>query len=186
MFKKTLITGLISLSSLSAFSAFAQDNAITFRGSVSSQTCDIKVNESTTGSPIVLLSPAKIADLATAGNTSTPTTFKLTLTGCTAPPTGSSGLVIKTRFASNNVDTSGHLENIITGSSAATHVAIQLLDPEDTPIDLSTGKAIAKAFTLAAGETSGEAQYTAQYIATGGAATAGDIEANVQYSIIYP
>jgi major type 1 subunit fimbrin (pilin) len=183
MFKKTLMTGVICLSSLSACAAFAQDNAIRFVGSVSSQTCNISVNDSTTASPSISLPAAKLSDLATAGNTSTPTTFKLKLTGCADP--GANGQNINIRFTSNNVDASGNLTNTVT-SDAATHVAIQLLDPDNSPINLSSGEAMAKGFKLASGATSGEAQYTAQYIATGGAATAGNIESTVQYSITYP
>lgn len=130
------------------------------------------------------MSAAKIADLAAAGNTSTPTTFKLALTGCVAP-VDAAGQIITTRFTSNNVDAAGHLSNILSGNDAATNVAVQLLDPDNTPVNLSTGTAVAKAFTLATGKTSGEAVYTVQYIATG-AATAGKVEANVQYSINYP
>jgi len=182
MFKKTLITGIIVLSTLSACSAFAQDNAIRFMGSVSSQTCNISVNNSTSNSPIILMNAAKASDLSTAGKTSTPTTFKLTLTGCTDP--GANGQSIKIHFASNNVDASGNLANIAT-TDAATNVAIQLLDPDNTAINLSSGQATAKGFTLASGSTSGDAQYTAQYIATGGAATSGKVEATVQYAISY-
>lgn len=182
MLKKTLMTGVICLSSLSACAAFAQDNAIRFMGKVSSQTCNISVNDSTSASPIILLETAKSSDLSTAGNTSTPTTFKLKLTGCTDP--GANGQSIKINFASNNVDASGNLKNIST-SDAATNVAIQLLDPDNNAIDLSSGEATATGFTLASGKTGGEAQYTAQYIATGGAATAGNVEATVQYAITY-
>ncbi|MDC7861441.1 fimbrial protein [Pantoea ananatis] len=183
MFRKTLITGIIILSSLSACAAFAQDNAIRFMGKVSSQTCNISVNDSTSASPIILLETAKVSDLSTAGNTSTPTTFKLKLTGCTDP--GTNGQNIKIKFVSNNVDASGNLKNIAT-SDPATNVAIQLLDPDNKAINLSTGEATAKGFTLASTATSGEAQYTAQYIATGGAAKAGNVEATVQYAIDYP
>lgn len=184
MFKKTLMTGVICLSSLSACAAFAQDNAIRFVGSVSSQTCNISVNDSTIESPSITLPAAKLSDLATAGNTSMPTTFKLKLTGCTDP--GANGQNINILFISNNVDASGNLTNTLTSDDAATHVAIQLLDSDNSPINLSSGEATAKGFTLASGATSGEAQYTAQYIATGGAATAGKIESTVQYSIAYP
>lgn len=183
MFRKTLITGIIALSTLSTCGAFAQENAIRFVGSVSSQTCNISVNDSTSTSPMILMSAAKASDLSTAGDTSTPTTFKLKLTGCTDP--GTNGQSIKIHFASNNVDASGNLANIAPSAKAAQNVAIQLLDADSHVIDLSSGEATAKGFTLASGANSGDAQYTAQYIATGGAATAGDVEATVQYAISY-
>ncbi|MGP2417210.1 fimbrial protein [Pantoea ananatis] len=182
MFKKTLLTGVVALSALSANGVFAaQQNSIRFMGSVSSQTCNISVNDSTSAAPVILLPSAKVSDLATAGNTSTPTNFSMKLTGCTDP--GSAGQDIKVHFVSNNVDASGNLKNI-AADSPAKFVAIQLLDPDNNVINLSSGEAFAKAFKLNQGETSGEAQYTAQYIATG-TATAGKVEASVQYAINY-
>ncbi|KGD84319.1 fimbrial protein [Pantoea stewartii subsp. indologenes] len=183
MFKKTLLTGIIALTTLSGSSVFAaQENSIRFRGEVSAQTCNISVNDSTSAAPIILMQTAKADDLDTAGKTSSPTTFSMKLTGCSDP--GTPGQDIKIHFASNNVDTSGNLKNIAT-SSPAQNVAIQLLDPDNNFIDLTSGEADSKAFTLNAGVTSGEAQYTARYIATGGAATAGKVEATVQYAVSY-
>lgn len=183
MFKKTLLTGIIALTTLSGSSVFAaQENSIRFKGEVSAQTCNISVNDSTSAAPVILMQTAKISDLSAAGNTSTPTTFSMKLTGCTDP--GTTAKDIKIHFASTSVDASGNLKNIAT-SSPANNVAIQLLDPDNNIINLQSGEAFAKAFSLNPGDTSGEAQYTAQYIATGGAATAGKVEATVQYAISY-
>jgi len=183
MYTKTLAAGIIMLSTaVSATSVFAaQQNSIRFKGEVLSQTCNISINDSTAAAPIILLPSAKVSDLSAANKTSSPTTFSMKLTGCTQPT--SSAEEIKVRFVSNNVDTNGNLKNIAT-SSPADNVAIQLLDPDSQAINLSSGEAVAKGFTLPTGATSAEAQYTAQYIATG-AATAGNVEASVQYSIDY-
>ncbi|MCT6592915.1 type 1 fimbrial protein [Pantoea dispersa] len=182
MFKKTLVAGIVALSALSASCVFAaQQNSIRFKGSVTAQTCNISVNDSTSAAPIILLQAAKVSDLTAAGNTSTPTTFSMKLTGCADP--GTAGKDIKINFASNNVDASGNLKNIAT-TSPATNVAIQLLDPDSQVINLSSGEATSKAFSLQSGADSAEAQFTAQYIATG-AATAGNVEASVQYAINY-
>jgi len=182
MLKRTVITGIIALTTLSSSGAFAaQPNSIRFQGEVSSQTCDISVNDSTAAAPVILLQSAKISELAAAGNTSTPTTFSMKLTGCSDP--GNVAQDIKIRFVSNNVDANGNLKNI-AATSPAGNVAIQLLDPDKNVINLSSGEATAKAFSLQPGQTSGEAEYTAQYIATG-AATAGNVEASVQYAINY-
>lgn len=67
MFKKTLMTGVICLSSLSACAAFAQDNAIRFLGSVSSQTCNISVNNSTVASPSITYVSAVVIKRPAAG-----------------------------------------------------------------------------------------------------------------------
>lgn len=183
MFKNTLLTGFVSLTVLSANSVYAaQQNSIRFKGEVTAQTCNVSINDSTSAAPVVLLQAAKVSELSTTGNTSTPTTFSMKLTGCTDPKTADQD--IKMHFASSNVDASGNLKNIAT-SSPASNVAIQLLDPDNNVMDLRSGEAFAKAFSLKPGETSGEAQYTARYIATGGAATAGKVEATVQYSISY-
>jgi len=182
MFKKTLLTGIIALTTLSGSSVFAaQENSIRFKGEVSAQTCNISINDSTSTAPGILMQTAKISELSAAGNTSTPTTFSMKLTGCTA---GTTAKDIKIHFASTNVDNYGNLKNIAT-SSPANNVAIQLLDPDDNAIDLKSGEAFAKAFSLNPGDTSGEAQYTARYIATDGAATAGKVEATVQYAVSY-
>ncbi|MCK0553241.1 fimbrial protein [Pantoea ananatis] len=183
MFKKTLVAGIVAISALSATSVLAaQQNSIRFKGSVSAQTCNISVNNSTSAEPVILLETAKVSDLAAAGNTSTPTKFSIKLTGCADP--GTAGQDIQVHFVSNNVDASGNLKNISTDDKPANNVSIQLLDPDNKVINLSTGEAFAKAFKLNSGETGGEAQYTAQYIATG-AATAGNVEASVQYAINY-
>lgn len=183
MFKKTLLTGFVALTALSASSVYAaQENSIRFKGEVSAQTCNVSVNDSTSAAPVILLQTAKVSDLSATGNTSTPTNFSMKLTGCTDPKTATQD--IKIHFASSNVDASGNLKNIATDSPAS-NVAIQLLDPENNVIDLKSGEATAKAFSLNPNETSGEAQYTARYIATGGAATAGKVEATVQYAISY-
>jgi len=179
MFKKTLVTMIVALTASSAFAA--QQNSIRFKGSVSAQTCNISVNDSTSAAPVILLQAAKVSDLTAAGNTSTPTTFSMKLTGCANP--GTAGEDIKINFVSNNVDASGNLKNIST-TSPATNVAIQLLDPDSHAINLSSGQATSKAFSLLSGTDSAEAQFTAQYIATG-AATAGNVEASVQYAINY-
>lgn len=182
MFKKTLLTGIISLTTLSGSCVFAaQENTIRFKGEVSAQTCNISVNDSTSAAPVILMQTAKLSDLSSTGNTSSPTTFSMKLTGCTDPKAAQD---IKIHFASTSVDASGNLKNIAT-SSPASNVAIQLLDPDSKVINLQSGEAFAKAFSLSPGDTSGEAQYTAQYIATGGAATAGKVEATVQYAISY-
>lgn len=182
MFKKTLTVGIIALSTLSATGVFAaQPNSIRFEGEVSSQTCNISINDSTSAAPVILLQTAKLSELATTGQYSTPTKFSIKLTGCTDP--GNTDQNVKIHFASGNVDANGYLKNIAT-SSAATNVAVQLLDPADTAINLSSGDAYADAFTLHKGETGGEAQFTARYVATG-TATAGKVEASVQYAISY-
>lgn len=181
MFKKNLTAGIIALSTLSATSVFAeQQNSIRFKGEISSQTCDVTVNDAINEAPVILMKSAKLRDLVKPGDTSTPVNFKMKLTGCTDPQTAQD---VKIRFASSNVDATGNLKNIAT-ADPATNISIQLLDPESKVINLTSGEATAKAFTLKPGNTSGEAEFTAQYIATG-TPTSGKIEASVQYAITY-
>lgn len=182
MFKKTLTVGIIALSTLSATGVFAApQNTIRFEGEVSSQTCNVSINDSTSAAPVILLETAKLSELSASGLNARPAKFSIKLTGCTDP--GNTAQSVKVHFASGNVDANGYLKNIAT-ANAADHVAIQLLDPADTAINLSSGQAYVNAFTLHSGETGGEAQFTARYVATG-TATAGKVEASVQYAISY-
>ena len=93
MFKKTLVTMIVALTASSAFAA--QQNSIRFKGSVSAQTCNISVNDSTSAAPVILLQAAKVSDLTAAGNTSTPTTFSMKLTGCADPGTARQGIALR-------------------------------------------------------------------------------------------
>ncbi len=180
MFKFSALSAAFIMTAISANSAHAADNTIRFIGEVSGQTCDVSVNDSTTSSPVVLLQPAKISELATSGSVSTPTKFKISVKNCIASSDKSIGIA----FASNNADASGNLANSATGDTAAKYVSIKLLDPQGKAIDMSSGYARTAAFTVANGATSGEAEYTAEYVSTG-VATAGAVEANVQYAITY-
>lgn len=181
MFKKTLLTGIITLTALSACSVFAaQENSIRFKGEVASQTCNISVNDSTSAAPVILLQTAKLSELDAVGKTSTPTSFSMKLTGCTSPQAAQD---IKVHFATSDYDNDGNLKNI--AQNGAENVAIQLLDTAGNAIKLTGGEATVKAFTLNTGESGGEAQYTAQYIATATGAKAGKVEATVQYAVSY-
>ena len=80
----------------------------------------------------------------------------------------------------NQVTTSGNLGN--TGSAG--NVEIQLLDTADTVINLTDGYTGVGDLKLAAGASEASASYTAQYYATD-AATAGTVEATLQYAVSY-
>jgi len=168
-----LLSGLL----LSTSALAASDNTINFQGEVSDETCSVAVNGNA-ASPVVLMPTVSKADLATSGATAGQTSFTVGLTGCTANATTSTK--VSTVFVGNNVSSSGNLTN--TGT--AQNVEVQLLDPQDAVINLTSGYTGSGDLTLKTGETEASATYNAQYYATG-AATAGTVAASLQYAVTY-
>lgn len=66
----------------------------------------------------------------------------------------------------------------------ATNVEVQLLDTANKVINLTNGFKGEGDLQLKHGETEASATYTAQYYATG-AASAGTVEATLQYAVSY-
>ena len=72
----------------------------------------------------------------------------------------------------------------LANSGTATNVEVQLVDSKDAVINLTGGYTGSGDLTLAAGETESSATYNAQYYANG-VATAGTVEASLQYAVTY-
>ena len=172
-----LMAAAVSSVLVSAGASAVSDNTVTFIGEVADQTCDVTIN-GVSAAPVVLMPTAAAADLATNGSTTGVTTFDLGLSGCTAATEATN---ISVRFLGNNVTGTGHLGN--TGT--AQNVEIQLLDPSDNAIDLTGGYTGSNALSLAVGDTSASATYSAQYYATG-VATVGTVQGSMQYAVTYP
>ncbi|MEG9129913.1 fimbrial protein, partial [Acinetobacter baumannii] len=83
-------------------------------------------------------------------------------------------------FVGNQVTSNGNLGN--TGD--ATNVEVQLLDTANKVINLTNGFKGEGDLQLKPVETEASATYTAQYYATG-AASAGTVEATLQYAVSY-
>lgn len=167
--------------------AMANTGTITFSGQVVDSTCAVTVNN-TSASATVTLPTVKIQELANANDTAGATPFTIDVTGCTAittPPITS----IKTRFLAQDADGA----NLANTAGTATNVAIQLLEDTgvigstgDTALNFTTGYAESGTQLLADATGSGVVQFpfVARYIATGGA-TAGTVQAIVDYELVY-
>lgn len=167
-------------------SAAADDGRITFTGSIADTTCIVEgggatVTANSGGNFTVGLPRVSASALATNGERAgdTPFFLKLSGTNCT------NGKVARVYFEpaqSTNIDqATGNLKNT-TGTGRATKVQVGLLDGAKSVINLFTGTPSQSA--TIAGNTA-QFNYWAQYVATGGAATAGTVSTDVVYSIIY-
>ena len=179
--KKTLLSAVMiasfGIAALASQAARATpDGTITFTGKVVANTCVFKVNgggaSNTVVLPVVFTSALSAAG-AVAGNTS----FTISATGCDTNLAS-----LQAYFSGANVNaTSGNLTN----TSSATNVQVQLLNGS-TPMPLNAPTAAAQGSpvgTLSGGATT--MTYNAQYIAVGGAATAGLVNTSVAYTINY-
>lgn len=167
---------LLALSPLSFSALAANNNVITFQGEVTDQTCEVTVNGEN-ASPIVLLPTVTTTDLTTSGKVAGKRSFEIGLNGCTA---NEKGVTVSTVFVGNQVTSDGNLGN--TGT--ASNVDIQILDKDDTAINLTSGYTGSGDLSLAANETSATSTYYAQYYATG-QATAGSVISTLQYAVTY-
>ncbi|WP_396616064.1 fimbrial protein [Lysobacter soli] len=185
---KTLISAaLFAAIGFTSSAATAADGKITFTGTISDVTCTIKGGDNTDGGTsnfTVKLPTVSTTALASSGQSAGDTPFSVVVggsgqTGCT------NGKIAKMWFESSTptIDAArgGRLKN--TAAGGATNVLVGLLNKAGATIDLSTN---------AGGEGSKEQiadntatlKYTAQYYATG-AATAGDVNTYVNYSVVY-
>ena len=177
MNNKYTIATFVSIMMASGSAMAISDNTITFQGEVTDETCSVAINGNG-ATPVVLLPTVSNKELAKSGDTAGEITFDIGLSGCTGNPSTETN--ISTVFVGNQVTTSGNLGN--TGSAG--NVEIQLLDTADTVINLTDGYTGVGDLKLAAGASEASASYTAQYYATD-AATAGTVEATLQYAVSY-
>jgi len=177
MLKKSYLTILTGALLVSANAMAVSDNTISFQGEVTDETCSVAINGNQT-TPVVLLPTVSSTDLAASGDTAGPVTFDIGLTGCTGDAANETK--ISTVFVGNQVTTNGNLGN--TGTAG--NVEVQLLDTTGVEINLTDGFTGDGDLKLAAGASEASASYTAQYYASG-KATAGTVEATLQYAVSY-
>lgn len=174
--KASIAASIVSVSIFaSAASAFASSGTIDISGKVEDQVCNIEATGNALGNTLVLPTVFK-SDLASDGTTAGATGFQFALTGC--PTTGS----VSAYFESTNVDTTtGNLVN--RAAAPAENVQVQVLNADGQEIDLNTNANNG----VVALDASGNAtlDYSAQYIAKGGAAGAGDVETQLVYTVRY-
>ncbi|TCM69174.1 major type 1 subunit fimbrin (pilin) [Acinetobacter calcoaceticus] len=175
------LKALVAVSALLAPLATFAAPTVTFQGEVTDQTCEASINGGTNGN--VLLPTVPSSSLAADGQKAGLTPFTIEVSNCTAPAT--SALKINTRFLGHAVTTNGNLGNIAETNPAA-NVAIQVTEQADGVKAVSfNGVTDVAGLELPVGETSTSHEFAAQYIAEGGAASAGAVKAVVEYTLSY-
>ncbi|MCK7430818.1 fimbrial protein [Enterobacter chengduensis] len=164
----------------------ASTGTINFTGTVTSQTCAASVGGINAPTAATVALPAVQASaLSAAAATAGRTAFQIALTGCSTTA-GSGANTVKAFFESGStVDSAGRLSNSATGATAATNVALQLVDGTTNGV-IAAGNASQNTggyVTISASAAS--LPYYVQYIATTGAASAGSVTSSVTYSLIY-
>jgi major type 1 subunit fimbrin (pilin) len=160
--KKSLMLIPVTAMSLLISAHVSAANTVTFLGEVTSQTCTVAINGNKV-SPVVLLPPL-IALSLLLRVAAKPTTFDISVSGCTANPAAAT--TISSRFAGNSITAGGNLGNVATGTTAATNADIQILDTAAAPIDFTTPFTASGDLTLPIGATNASATYTAQYVSS--------------------
>lgn len=163
--------------SANAFAAPPQTGVINITGKVTETSCVLD----STATNIDVRLPAVDKDLLSAAQSSTGRTgFAMKVTGC------ADGVKVSAAFVpDSNVDAYGNLKN--SAASGASSVQVQLLDQNQTAININTDNAttqLARAVTVS-GATPVTLQYYAQYYSQAGSAGAGDVAAMANYQLTY-
>lgn len=182
--KSALLTVLICAGNVAA----AKDGTITFEGTISDATCTITGGDatgtSTTPDFTVHLPPISITALAADGERAGDTPFFIKLSGANCA-NGKVASVFFELAQSTNIDNAtGNLKNTVAADSGgANKVQVGLLDANKAILNLTTANE--SAITKTVSGNTAQFDYWAQYVATGGAATAGEVSTEVVYSIKY-
>lgn len=160
------------------FSAIVMaDNTLYFRGEVTDQTCEVRVNGTSDG-PLVLLPTVHATELNGNGFAGE-TRFTMSLDNCSPPEVRTP---ITTVFVGNAVTRGGNLGN--TGT--AENVELQLLERAGGEvIDLKGGATEVAGLVLEANEDSARHDFAVRYYTQQGNVSAGSVAGSVQYVINY-
>ncbi|RDI98435.1 type 1 fimbrial protein [Dyella solisilvae] len=197
--KKTLIqtamVAVLGFVTLAPVVASAEDGTITFTGLITDTTCVVTGGGAATGTKniAVALPTVSSSSLSESGMTAGDTNFSLNLAGpnCTAGKTAA--LWIESTQTPLDTET-GALIN--QAASGATNVEVRLVNPENMlPIKLATDGNVLPGKTLIDENNQPAAKinptrsatlnYVAQYLAVGGAATPGEVNTYLTYSMQY-
>ncbi|AXF21794.1 fimbrial protein [Burkholderia pyrrocinia] len=156
----------------------AADGQITINGKIGSQTCTINGNDSGGTNFTVQLPKVATSSLAVGGSTAGRTPFNIALTNCT-PNSGN----VYTHFEPGTTvnSTTGQLVN---AQGTAKNVEVGVLNGNDHS-QIGIGKAAENSTAVALSNGAATLPYQAQYVAMGGAASAGTVNTSVLYSIMY-
>ncbi|AXF78840.1 type 1 fimbrial protein [Erwinia tracheiphila] len=190
MFNYKKIMMIVLAAGFSSAGVTANDGTITFRGTISDTTCDIsggdEANADQGADFTVTLPQVSTSALSKANQFAGDTRFHIALSGenCT---NGKVANVIFERAQSNNIDTAtGFLKNTVSADAVAggaRNVFIRILNNDKTPLNLALLNASHQPVTIA--DQKATFQYWAQYATVGGAASAGNVESDVVYSVTY-
>ncbi|MCA8037555.1 type 1 fimbrial protein [Burkholderia arboris] len=164
-----------------ASAAHASDGTIQFTGSVIASTC--KVSNGTGGDIPVALPKIGTNTLATAGKTAGRTPFTLVLEGCTSGGANPTKVGVVFESGSNVNQSTGRL-TLDTDEGAASNVEISVLNDKQSPIRIGAMGDQGGQLVAIAADGKATLNYFAEYYATA-AATAGQANSKVQYSLTY-
>ncbi|WP_114195059.1 fimbrial protein [Edaphovirga cremea] len=164
-----------------AGSALAADGTITINGQITDTTCSISVNGGNNNASLILPTVSTTA-LPTLGSVAGATPYSIALTGCTGAVLNSAGTFYE---VGNRVDlASGRLNSIGTASNV--HVELLNADLEVIKIGGTRAEQHILPIDISTGDGSGTMNFYARYYATDmTGATAGNVETQVDYSIVY-
>lgn len=191
MYKKTLIVATAIMATISTASVYADiittkdfgGGTITFHGSVTEAPCSIAMGDDKLD---VDLGQVSKNMLSAANNGSTPVDIKIHLNSCQFEATGLTpldyGKLSKVDVEFANYNSSDVSNGLLHNDGDATNVSVQLLDGMGKPVNLSkvATKDSAQQLTAAVGEIALKARMLAS-----GAATAGSVNATVNYKLKY-
>ncbi len=159
-----------------------------FEGTISDATCIITggdaQGESSTPDFTVHLPSISTTALQRDGQRAGDTPFHISLSGANCENGKIASVYFELGQSINLDTTTGNLKNTVAkASGGAEKVQVGLLDSSKAILNLNTANNNAKTVTVA-GNTA-RFDYWAQYVATGGASTAGQVSTEVMYSIKY-
>lgn len=188
MKKLCLNTALFTVLSCIGHVAAANDGTISFDGVISDATCVISGgdNRGETASPdfTVKLPQISVTALDGDGKRAGDTPFFIKLSGANCPNGKIASVFFEMAQSTNINATTGNLKNTTaTSSGGADKVEIGLLNKDKSVLNLNTANNTPQEVTIAS--NAARFDYWAQYVATGGASTAGEVKSDVVYSIKY-
>lgn len=166
--------GLLAVAS----SAQAADGTITITGEITAQTCNISGDGGGKDFTVTLPTVSTSA-LATPGSTAGRKPFRINLTNCT-PNSGKASVYFEPGTTVN-----AETGQLFNATGDAKNVEVGLLNKDASKIQLGKAQGGQNSQSVAIAGGSAELNYYAQYVATGGAASAGKVGTSVMYSVSY-
>lgn len=166
---------LLAASSVGA--AHADNGTVSLSGSIGASSCGL--TPSALNVAVDLGKSIDAGQLAIAGNTTTPVTFKIDVTACYS----NSGFAVTFDPNGANVDANGRLMNTVSGAGAASNVVVELVDTAGVKaINIKSGLILNGSIDQATG--TGALLWAARLYATG-AATAGNFATSIPFTVTY-